>query len=276
MISTDHSLNITRPVVYDYTSPAVFLKVLLKYYQQVDSDFSIRSQIRMNAGCSPAYISLLLKGKRRLSRDYLPIVARIFQLKSAEVEYIDSLITSVTPMSESSSRLLKTPRAPRNHLLSDWVNVYVKDCINLNNFTPKAEVIYRMLSGISSRQRIEKSISFLYREGFWRNTLNGKTVPDEPSVVTTSGLPVVKIRQFHKAALEIAKKGLDRFPPNRRKAYATVISVNREGFDELSTLVDRFHHELQQFIEKHPEGNDQLCQVTIHLTPLGGHHDTKN
>ncbi len=58
--------------------------------------------------------------------------------------------------------------------------------------------------------------------------------------------------------------------------HATVVSVSREGFDELSTLIDRFHHELQQFIEKHPVGNDQLCQVTIHLTPIGGHHESKN
>ncbi len=276
MTSIDPTHSLTRPVVYDYSSPATFLKALLQYYQQTEPAFSIRSQIRINSGCSPAFISLLLKEKRRLSRDYLPIVARVFQLKTTEVEYLDSLITPQSAMVEKFTGLTKPNRIPRNHLLSDWVNVYVKDCINLSKFTPKAEVIYRMLGGIASRPRIEKAISFLYREGFWRNTLDGKTVPDEANVITTSGLPVAKIRQFHKAALEIAKKGLDRFPPNRRKAYATVISVSREGFDELSTLVDRFHHDLQQFIEKHTEGNDQLCQITIHLTPLGGHHEHTN
>jgi uncharacterized protein (TIGR02147 family) len=140
-------------------------------------------------------------------------------------------------------------------------------------FSPSSDVIFRLLGGIAPRRRIERAISFLYREGFWRNTLNGKTVPDDSAVITTSGTPVTKIRQFHKAALEVAKKGLDRFPPGRRRAYATVISVSREGFDELQSLVDRFHKDLQEFIDQHPDGSDQLCQVTIHLTPIGGQHD---
>ncbi len=276
MTSLNASCDLTRPVVYDYTTPALFLKSLLRYYQQADSSFSIRSQIRKNPGCSPAYISLLLKGKRNFSRDYLPLVARIFQLKPTEVEYLDSLITPQFPLTGEPLKIQKLKRSPRNHLLSDWVNVYVKDCINLNKFSPKTDVIYKILGGVISSKRIEKAIAFLYREGFWRNTLDGKTVPDQPSVITTSGQPTLKIRQFHKAALEIAKKGLDRFPPSRRKAYATVISVNHQGLEELCTLVDRFHHDLQEFIERHPEGNEQLCQVILHLTPLGGHHEIRN
>jgi uncharacterized protein (TIGR02147 family) len=217
---------------------------------------------------------LLVKGKRRLRRDYLPIVAQIFQLQKGEVEYFDSLITPSVQTHQVSSRLQKSERFPRNHLLADWVNVYVKDCIHLNKFIPKAEIIYRLLGGLTTVQRIDKAISFLYREGFWRSTLQGQTIPDDSVVVTTSGLPVSKIRLFHKAALEIAKKGLDRIPPSRRKAYTTVVSVNRKDFDELCALVDKFHCQLKEFIDEHPTGRDQLCQVTIHLTPIGGKHDS--
>lgn len=265
----------TRPVVYDFASPAPFLDALVQYYQQSDQAFSIRSRIRCNPGCSPAYVSLLIKGKRRLSRDYLPIVADVFRLTNAEVEYVDSLISLRTTGTQIGRPLgtRNSGRTPRNQILSDWVNIYVKDCINLKLFDSKPDVIFRLLGGIAPRRRIEKAIGFLYREGFWRRTLNGKTVPDDSAVITTSGVPSAKIRQFHKAALEIAKKGLDRFPPGRRRAYATVISVSREGFDELQSLVDRFHKDLQEFIDRNPDGDDKLCQVTIHLTPIGGQHD---
>lgn len=190
---------------------------------------------------------------------------------------IVTLLTCDAPQLETpkeSPRRQTQPREPRNHLLNDWLNVYVKDCVHLRGFQANATTLFRMLNGMASVSRLQKSIDYLLREGFWRKTLTGKIVPDENAVLTTSGLPVTKIRQFHKAALDIAKRGLDRYPPGQRKASATVISVDASSRDELRTLIYRFHKDLQDFIESHPQGNDELYQLVIHLTPIGEHHET--
>lgn len=262
----------TRPVVYDFATPPAFLRALAEYYRRTDIGFSIRKKLKGTDACSPATISLVLNEQRRLTRDLFPVFAQVFNLTSSEVEYIDGLLKAQRPFIAAPNAQVTRPpeRAPRNHLLNDWLNVYVKDCVHLRSFQPSAATVYRLLGGVAPARRIQRSIDFLYREGFWRKTQTGKTVPDENTVVTSSGLPVPKIRQFHKAALNIAKEGLDRYPPGRRKAYSTIISVDKDSLEELRTLVDRFHKDLRDFIEKHPEGRDQLCQVTIHMTPLGG------
>ena len=265
-----------RPVVYDFASPALFLRALLKFYRRSERGFSIRAGLREHQGCSPALVSLMLQGKRRVSRDILPLFAQVFRLTTSELLYLDGLLSSRFLGSESKVLNQRTQRLPRNHLLSNWVNVYVKDCIHLKGFQPNADSVFRLLGGLAPLHRIQRAIKFLYCEGFWRKTPQGQTILEESAVFTTSGLPSAKIRQFHKAALEIAKQGLERLPPGRRKAYATVISVNKEGLDELRTMVDQFHKQLQDFIEKHPDGNEQLCQVVLHFTPLGGQHDTSN
>lgn len=260
----------SRPVVYDYATPPAFLRALHEYYRSQGA-FSIRERLKETKACSPSLVTLVLKEKRRLRRDLLPAFAEVFSLTPTELDHLDGLLCAHSPLYKSKAHGLKDQERPaRNHLLKDWLNVYVKDCIHLKGFKPETATLFRLLGGIASPSRIQRSIDFLLKEGFWRKTPRGEVVPDDSAVRTTSGVSVPKIRQFHKAALELAKKGLDRYPPERRKAYATVISVERDSLDELKTLIDRFHKDLQDFIEEHPEGDDQLCQVTIHMTPIGG------
>jgi len=60
---------------------------------------------------------------------------------------------------------------------------------------------------------------------------------------------------------------------NRRKASTVLISVNKEKLPELRSLLDSFENRLIEFIEENPSGKDELVQVAIHLTPVGGRHE---
>lgn len=145
----------------------------------------------------------------------------------------------------------------------------MKDLVHLKGFTPDPNLLSKMLSGITNPARIKKSIDFLFREGFWRRTPDGKTVPEDPSVITTNEVPNESIRLFHKKALGIAQRGISTFPAHRRKSSTVLLSVDKNKMDELRGLVDSFQNQLLEFIEKHPHGQDNLVQVTIHLTPVG-------
>lgn len=265
----------SRPIIYDYASPREFF-VALAIYNRERSVFSVRQQIKkyeLDGFISPALVSLVLSGKRRINRDLLPVLAKIFKATTAEISYLDQLMIADLSPSIKSHELPATSTLkaePRNHLLRDWINVYVKDTVNLRGFEPSGTVIYRLLNGMAPRLRIEKAVRFLLAEGFWRHDGKGNVVPEASITQTSSGIPLDKIRKFHKAALKIALKGIEQFPPGRRKAYTTVVSVDRSHAAELKTLVDRFHHDLQSFISSHPSGSDQLFQVAIHLTPIGG------
>jgi uncharacterized protein (TIGR02147 family) len=263
-----------RPVVYDYRSPVDFFAALNSHYRSAQKSFSIRRAVSKIEGCSPSLVTQVMKGRRRLTRDQLPAFAQIFKLTLTEVSFIDEQLKTQRTMCglsiESSAPQEKESRSPKNHILTDWVNAYVKDTVHLKNFSLDTQVLHRILGGTIPPARIARAVAFLFREGFWKKTPSGKTVPDENVVETTVDIPNKKLRRFHKQALRIAMEGLEKYPTERRRATTVVVSVNERSLAELQRLIKKFHHELQSFVEAHPTGDEQMVQVTLHLTPVGG------
>lgn len=268
----------SRPVIFDFAAPHLFLKELMGYYK-VTRDFSLRERTKLVRGCSQALVSQILAGRRNLTRDQLPAIGKLFDLTVAEISFVDELLLAQKMPKES----LEPKRAgasaiPKNHLLASWWHPYVKDLIFLKGFKPEVPVLQKMLTGILPLAQIEKSIEFLQREGFWRKTPSGKLVIEEDLTVTTNDIPNDKIKAFHKRALQIAIDGMDKFPVGtRRKSSTTLIAVTESSAQELRDLMQEFHVRLQKFIDDHPNDQlaDELVQVAIHLTPIGVKHDTK-
>ncbi len=263
-------IHLNRPVVYDYGQPYEFLSKLLLHYKS-NSSFSLRQRTAKLGMCSQALVSQILKGKRKLTRDNLTKISEILKLTKLEIDYLDKKISAKFHKIEPIQDLITThePRLPKNHLLSDWVNPYVKDIINLKGFKLDTEIIFSMLQGFIPLNKIKKSVDFLLNEGFWKKNLTGKIVLDEAAVTTTNGIANEKIRFFHVKALENALVGLKSLPVNQRKASTVLISVDQSKIDELCGIIDLFQKQLLDFIEKNPSGQDSLVQITTHLTPIG-------
>jgi uncharacterized protein (TIGR02147 family) len=263
-----------RPVVYDYSEPGLFFRDLGEYYRKTRRGFSVRSKSKNLLGCSPALISQVISGKRKLKRDQLSNFCYVFSLNSSEVQFIDELLKSskgrISAVDRQSDQMKVKPRVAKNHLLADWLHPYVKDLIELKNFKMEARWFALNLGGIAKLSRIEKSIEFLFREGFWRRTQTGKVVLDEAAALTTNEIPNEKIKNFHRHALKIAAKGLEDLPVQRRKASTVLVAVNSNSRDELRTMINKFQNDLIQFIETHSGEKDELVQVVVHMTPIGG------
>jgi hypothetical protein len=67
---------------------------------------------------------------------------------------------------DSVNRNRGRKRSVQNHLLQDWLNVYVRDVAKLMDFEPDPTQLFHTLGGIASSQRIERPLQFLLREGF--------------------------------------------------------------------------------------------------------------
>lgn len=259
-----------RPVVYDYGQPHEFLSKLFLYYKS-NSSFSLRQRTAKVGLCSQSLVSQIIQGKRKLTRDNLSEIAEIFKLTKFEIDFLDKKISAKFHKMdiEKSLNLASEPRLPKNHLLSDWVNPYIKDIVILKGFSLDTETIYSMLQGFIPISKIKKSVDFLFKEGFWRKTITGEVVLDEAAVTTTNGIANEKIRIFHTKALETALVGLKTLPVDKRKASTVLISVDNSKMDELRGIIDIFQKQLLEFIEKNPSGQDSLVQITTHLTPIG-------
>lgn len=277
MRSQNQAAELVRPVVFDYGEAAKFLRALFEYYKKTGS-FSLRQRTQRVGGLSQTLVSQIINGRRQLTRDNLPALAVVFKLTKIEQDYLDKQLLGhvLKVIANAPEEVAPTKRIAKNHILSDWVHPYVKDLVNLKGFSPEPQNLHRMLSGIVSPERIQKSVDFLIREGFWRRTPEGKIVPEESAVATTNEIPNENIRSFHKKALDIAHRGISVLPSHRRKSSTVLVSVDKNKMDELRGLVDSFQQQLLEFIEKNPQGRDSLVQVAIHLTPIGAINEETN
>lgn len=266
-------------MVYDYGSGSDFFSALLRYYKATGR-FSVRQRLSGVDGCSPALVTQVLKGRRRLTRDQLPVFSKLFKLNQLEFDYLDQSLKAGKTVSYSKMPEIEDKparkREAKNHILSSWFNLYVKDLVHLRGFAPDEKTLHRMLYGVLTPSQISRSIEFLLKEGFWRKDLKGRVHPEDEALLTTNEIPNEKIRAFHKQALKIALRGMDAFPVERRKASTILVSVDKDKVAELRDLVDQFQTRLLKFIDDNPGGKDELFQVAVHLTPVGGSHvDTK-
>jgi uncharacterized protein (TIGR02147 family) len=230
-----------------------------------------------NSDCSASLVSQVLKGKRSLTRERVESFVRIFGLSRKEASYLDRWVAlERTPFTKKSSTNIGIRpnvfkhRQAQNHLLNSWLNVYVKDACTLKEFDGDLLKLHRLLGGIATRQQIEKSLKFLLSEGFLRRTMNGCLVENTQLVTTSDDIPSVKIQRFHKRALDIAKKAIDLFPIQRRRANAVILPLDDEGFTELNEILKEFYERLLEFSVRRPKQNKYLYQVLLHLSPIGG------
>lgn len=265
-----------RPVVYDYRSVSAFLSALYVFNKRANPRLSIRKRLRsLKNPCSPALVSQVLSGKRKIKRDKLPIFAEFFELSEKEFSYLDTLLRGdLVELPRLPTQAARPPkREYKNSILKSWLNPYIKDLASLRGFQPNAHSVFSMLNGIAKPKQIEQSLKFLFHEGYLKKTTDKEVTVDENVVFSSNDIPNEKIKTFHKKALQIAVQGISTYPINERKSSTVLISVDDEHTEQLNQLLDSFQHQLAEFIEAHPKGRDKLVQVCLHMTPVGVHNE---
>jgi uncharacterized protein (TIGR02147 family) len=272
-----------RPVIFDYESVPKFVTDMLAWRRQTEVDFSVRTRLSNAPGCSPTLVSQVAKGARRLTRDRVDAFGKLLNLTNQEARYLDQWVAlnrKVKPVAMKRAAAVKpaqdstlAQKRPQNHLISHWLNPYVKEACRLAGFKLDAPTVHRLLGGIASVAQVGKSLEFLVREGFLRRTMAGQVVQNELQSATTDEIPDRKIAAFHKRALDLAKEGMDRYPFHERRAEAYVLPVNAKNLDKLKKILTECVDQVEQFEQDHPEENERLFQVLIHLTPVGGPAD---
>src|SRR5690606_4721186 len=147
-------------------------------------------------------VSQILRRKRRITSDRALELGRLCGLKGKEKHFFCQWIIRLE--AEQDGMLAPSAKPPSttgrkavsDHLLKDWLNIYVKDAIRLAEVNGKPELLYQVLGGIASQRHVERSVKFLLREGYLRTNEKGQLVEDHPFMVTGDGRANAYIRRF--------------------------------------------------------------------------------
>ena len=271
-----------RPQIVDYQHPSEFARDMLSFRRQTEPGFSVQIATRTLRRVSPALVSLVLSNKRKLTLDRADEFSKLLNLNPGERYYLRSWILrseqserghghsenqgrSSEAQPHGSARKEVTP-----HIISDWLNIYVKDLFQFHQVQKDPSRLQNLLSAIAKPNRIRRSLDFLLREGHLRRTLQGEIVLETQLAFTEGQISSQKISRFHKNALGIARDAIDLYSTNERFANTLIIPLSSDDYQELMSITSEFGERLKVFAESRKDAPERLYQFVVNLSPIGG------
>ncbi len=270
-----------RPNITDYQSLPDFIRDMISFLKKTNAAFSVLRECRHFRKCSPTLVTLIIKGKRKMTVERSEEMAKLLRLNFREKQiFKDRVIredqrTRLEDQNEFPLKEVAKKKVVSEHILTDWIHVYVKDAFQLPEVKNAPELIYEHLAGLASQKRIDASINFLLREGYLRKTSDGKIVEEVPLHITDEGVSSRKVRDFHKATLRIAREAIDLYGIEERYANALIVNLDEAGYKQILEHVQEFAAIIQRFSENNisTASKQKLYQIVINLSPTGGSRD---
>lgn len=215
--------------------------------QKVPS-YSLRS-FAGKIGVSPASLSQILSGKRRLSKKMAQQIAVRLCLSPGETH---SLVQSAVlerfqdlsdprPATNSTSASGFEVEMDSFRIISDWYHLAILNLLELPTCKPDAAWFARRL-GISlldahqALQRLQR-LGFIVKDG-------RKLKRIRKSLSTPNGVPDAAIRKYHYQNLSKAEESLDRDTVDERDFGAITLAIDEANLEQAKKLVAKFRRQL--------------------------------
>ncbi len=265
-----------RPVIGQYFDLVDFVKDMLVFRKANEKSFSVSRATRVLRKVSPTLVTLVLQRKRVLTLDRVDEFAKLLNLNGTERIYFRSWLGQRETKSDTkavgpakAAAVNRSRKDVSTNLLTDWLNVFVKDFFQIPEIQKDPSLLERALISIATPSRIRKSVAFLLREGYLRKTIDGRIVVETNLAVANPQIPSRKIRQFHKAALKLARHAVDLYPPTERLANTLIVPLSESRYQHLMAIIDEFSEKLQEFASHDADNNERVYQIHLNVSPVG-------
>lgn len=268
------------PVVFDYLDYRAYLKDMFQYRKQQFRYFSYRFFARKSGFKSPNFLKLVAEGQRNLSRASIPKIARGFDLKKQEQEYLGYLVLmNQATTHEEKNRYYQQMISARGYnsirnldqaqydYFSRWYYPVVREILMLGDRRITAPEIAPLLNPPITVAEAEKTVTVLQDLGLVRKGGDGQWEPVEKNLTTGPEIRSLVIANFHREMIRLAGESLERYPAKERDITGLVLSVRSERMPELKKKTAAFRKELLE-LTSGEEDPDMVVQVNIQVFPL--------
>jgi len=183
---------IDRPQIYHFHDPAEYLTAMVQYRKATERSFSVLKETKKLRKVSPALVSLLCRKKRSITEDRVDELCKLMRCSPSEKRFFKQLVCKEFTLEKPAPiDKLKTSKPSRKYtndsFLKNWLNIYVKDALQLKKVQNDPQKIYAALGAIASKEQIDKSLKELLKYGLIKRTDDGKLTTNETLVITGDG-----------------------------------------------------------------------------------------
>lgn len=242
-----------------------YLQSELDKRKKSNSLFSLRAFAR-NLEISPAQLSQVISGKRRLTINTAKKIAKALKLSPVESEKFleavnqDFISKKKTRLSDEKRRKLKEDEF---RLICDWEHFAILSLSEIKNNSSDARWIARRLN-------IPMNIAADARDRLLRLGLieikNSQFRQVSAPLTTTNDIRSESIQRSHYQNLELARQKLESVAVSEREYTTVTMATSPKKLKEAKTLIREFKRKLMEFLED-GEKTD-VYTLAIQLFPL--------
>lgn len=224
--------------------------------------FSLRAFARQ-LKISPAQLSLLINGKKKLSSKLAQHLIEQLNLNTSEALDLIDHINPIKQKLKSPKTELQILSEEEFNLISDWVHFAILELAGLKRNKASSRWIASELS--IDPTRALGALQRLQRLGLLK-VVDGRMQKTTKPVTTSSEIPSYAIRSFHKQNLDLAKEKIDSIPVELREFTSITTTVNLKNLKRIKRLINEFKHRMSEELE---EGSaTEVYTLAIQLFPL--------
>jgi uncharacterized protein (TIGR02147 family) len=267
-----------RPSVYDFLDHHSFLKAWMEFLKESKKK-GVRA-LGAATGVSPAALSLCLAGERNWTLKLMGKIIPHLELKKSEQEALRLLyiIGTTEDPNERLSTFDELRRLPgyaekqRDSstiylYLRHWLNVSIRELVNLPDFKAEASWIAERLRFSPSEIEIERSLKFLIKENYIQKSANEKWSACQRHLDCQEGVFKLSLGEYHRQVLMLAQRSIEEVPRELRLIMGHTSVLDGEQKLKAEAILKNALAEIQK-LETTQNNPDTLYQFELVMIPL--------
>lgn len=239
----------------------LWLENLLAEKVKKNPQFSLRAFARL-VEVSPAVLSRILSGKRKLTFNLAVRIADALTLGPMERETLYSFFTTNSDARED--RHEKELSIDCFNAMKEWYHYGITQLLYVSEFQEDPKWIAKMLSITELEAKL--AIDRLLRLEILDRDDNGRLYRTATHLSTTTDIASAGIRHFQKQILEKSIKSLEEDSILERDITSITIAINEERLKEAKAEIKKFRMKMSEFLS---EGEKtRVYNLGVHLIPL--------
>ncbi|MGE0172911.1 MAG: TIGR02147 family protein [Oligoflexales bacterium] len=267
---------VQEPKILDYLDYRPYIRDKLAHMQAKDAKYSQRWLAKRANFQSPHLLSMIIAGKRSLSKDKVEQLAKALKLNHWETEYFGIIVDlSHSDDAEVRKNLLNRIRISFQtglfssldddglEIFREWYIPAIRELVSLKDFQLSPAWIAEML-GIEAAEA-EDALKLLIDKGFVEMT-DSTLKRSEPSIHNHKKYYPMIINKYH---MQMVEKSFKAMPLSVEKRYAECLTfaMPRRLMPHLREAIRRFFREIDTLVESH-DGREEVYQLNVQLFPL--------
>lgn len=251
-----------------------FQRVLRETYESLktkNSAYSIRAFAK-KTGLSPATLSLVFNGKRKVSKKLARVIADRLALDPQQRADLLEQFPDKKKHTDAVDPGYLQLTADQFQIVAEWEAFAILNLTAVKGFKNDGEWIARRL-GVP-HTTVERTIARLKRLEMLIEDEHENLKRAKPRFRTTDDVANLSLRRSHAQTLELAQGSLDRDPVEVRDFSWVTAAIDTRKLSQAKTLIRKFQDDLFDLLDEGAEP-DEVYRLAIQFFPMTRNNNDK-